>query len=118
MVPDDPCDDIIIEFASALANRGAPVVHVSDQNKVNLFGIVIGQRYRKGIKEKGKTIIRSIASFYESIDPLIPGDIRKEIFSSSPHFKCHERLMEKIGNYIQMQNEKDSIDSDSSQDDW
>ncbi|VDI16152.1 Hypothetical predicted protein [Mytilus galloprovincialis] len=118
MVPDDPCDDIIIEFASALANRGAPVVHVSDQNKVNLFGIVIGQRYRKGIKEKGKTIIRSIASFYESIDPVIPGDIRKEIFSSSPHFKCHERLMEKIGNYIQMQNEKDSIDSDSSQDDW
>lgn len=53
MVPDDPCDDIIIEFASALANRGAPVVHVSDQNQVNLFGIVIGQRYRKGIKEKG-----------------------------------------------------------------
>lgn len=118
MVPDDPCDDIIIEFASAPANRGAPIVHVSDQNKVSLFGIVIGQRYRKGIKEKGKTIIRSIASVYESIDPIIPGDIRKEIFNSSPHFKCHERLMEKIENYIQMQNEKDNIDSDSSQDDW
>lgn len=118
IVPDDPCEDIIIEFASAPANRGAPVLYVSDQNKVSLFGIVIGQRYRKGIKEKGKTIIRNITSVYESIDPIIPGDIRKEIFSSSPHFKCHERLMEKFENYIQMKNENDSTDSDSSHDDW
>lgn len=102
--PEEPSEDIRIEFSSTAANIGAPIVYVSAQNSISLIGMIIEPSYKKGIKETGKTIIRNIQSVYESIDPIIPGDIRRKIFKTSPYFKCHERLMERM-EIIQLQSE-------------
>ncbi|CAG2213692.1 EIF2AK2 [Mytilus edulis] len=108
-IPENPADEMIIKFESASSNRGAPVLYVSDENVISVFGIVLGHSFRKGVKEKGMTVIRNLSSVYESIDPIMPDDIRKAIFSSSPYFKCHERIMENIEHYILVQKDLEAL---------
>lgn len=107
-IPENPADEMIIKFESS-SNRGAPVLYVSDQNVISVFGIVLGHSFRKGVKEKGMTVIRNLSSVYESIDPIMPAYIRKAIFSSSPYFKCHERIMENIEHYIMVQKDLEDL---------
>lgn len=75
-------------------NMGSPIIRISENGRNFVTGMVLANFYHKS--QKTGTCIIDCQKIYETFSPMIPFDLRKEIFENSHFYKCHEHLMIKI----------------------